>query len=155
MNDPTLYQYPERGSCYYWKNKKFVLPEPFLLFADFEMKVIPIISICSFCDAKVILETDEEKIDDIVKSCNHRKEPHRSCPECSLQIKSRLLNVAKTCASKCHIRTSQSGICDSCYKAFETKSEACVHKHGTNIRCDSCVTTSDFCKHYSTEKVKN
>ena len=89
-----------------------------------------------------------------MRSCNHRKVAHRSCAQCSLEIKSRLLIASKKCASNHHVRTYTEDLCDSCYKTFEVKEESCIHKQGTNIRCDGCVGTSDFCKHYSTEKVR-
>ena len=151
---PTLYQYPERGSCYYWRNKKNVIPEPFIAFADFEAKIIPISAVCDQCDAKILLLTDEEEIDRIVASCNHRKIAHRSCAVCTLEIKSRLLAAVKKCDNMNHIKTTNNEICEECYKVFEIRKEQCIHKELVNINCDGCLTSSDFCKHHSSEKVK-
>ena len=115
---PTFYEMPPRDSQYLFRRWKNALPEPFICIADIETSTLPIERVCQQCNAVIATEVNEENIMKIVKSCNHPKLQHQSCPECLNKIKTKMKAAKKICIDRKHARNNDEELCTECHKIF-------------------------------------
>ena len=152
---PTYYEMPPKNSHYKFKNKKNVLPKPYICYADLETKNVSKHNVCHICDALLETEIDEENIQRIVKGCNHPKLPYKSCAECSVIILNIQESMKKLCVKNNHEKISKEDVlCEECEKIFIMKKDEKIHTHTNMIECGICIDDKDYCSHSCSEKLR-